>query len=152
MLASGFTSENPIRIRTLIAVAKTGNWRRGLARIPSDPVREPEDSSVRLDGLVQRRDRHQCPQQVRGCDSYIHTCRDESSLPCRRVSDTSRLRCGPPPAVWQSGLYVFVVFHLSIVLAYQLPVSKQCLRNLGQLESCAVLLICKYFFRIQEAH
>jgi hypothetical protein len=37
---------------------------------------------------------------------YLHTspvhdtCRDESSPPCRRVSDTSRLRCGPPSAVW----------------------------------------------------
>ncbi len=34
---------------------------------------------------------------------YIHdTCRDESSPLCRRVSDTSRLRCGPPSAVWYS--------------------------------------------------
>jgi hypothetical protein len=68
------------RYTTIFPIAKTTNWRRGLARIPTDPVREPEDSSVRFDGLVQRRDRHQCAQQVRGCDPYIHTCRWESVL------------------------------------------------------------------------
>jgi hypothetical protein len=30
------------------------------------------------------------------------TCVDESSPPCRRVSDTSRLRCGRPLSYWSS--------------------------------------------------
>jgi hypothetical protein len=45
----------------------------------------------------------------------MDTCCDESSPPCRRVSDTSGVRCGPPSAVCLS-VSVFVAFHLSIVL------------------------------------
>ena len=39
-------------------------------------------------------------QAHRLSDTYMDTCCDESSPPCRRVSDTSGLRCGPPSAIW----------------------------------------------------
>ncbi len=52
--------------------------------------------------------------------TYIHdTCRDESSPPCRMVSDTSRLRCGPPSAVWYS--LVCMSLWLSTCPLYFLP-------------------------------
>ncbi len=62
--------------------------------------------------------------------------------PCRRVSDTSSLRCGPPSAVWQSGLYVFVAFHLSIVVFFLLYFVT-CSDALTLSSSCLSVFVCR---------